>query len=632
MKGLSKMRKLIILSVCLFLSSFVVSCSEFDYGLVNKSCVFIPDSVWEGKTADLLVCDFVSKGTVCRDLASDPCGYVWRYPKTYRDLDLIGCSVVHEGVELPCDLSTVKKYDNPRNPDEMILEIKTPSCELGDVYEIHRRYYYVDYSFRGFEYLFSLDDEDFIKKSVFELLVPKNTSVKYVSTTGQEPEVFDEGNVTRYVWVKHNASAIVIEDSMLDFREVYDIVYVSSWETQDLIDFMAEIYEPKSTKRLVEKSSEIRGYSTGLEAVKKIYDWVRINVNYSDVDDLRHTIYPLSTDKILDDLRGDCKDKGYILANLLNAQGFDVEPVIYGSPYNSSMYSFYDHIAVLVHIDAESYLLDPTCLECPFGTYPSQMYGQYYVPLYGDRVLKFPEKEDPDYLTEVDMTYRIDKTGDFDIYYTYSYPDLVDAETERISLLGQTESERNNYLMRIASNACIVKQIHEMKIENLYDTGMPLSLILNFSCYPLQIKENQISFIPPNIHPHIDQALTSNRINDFNLEGNFLFKSNVKTIFPTNYKITTDITDYNISGKDYEFIQTAKIEKNQVLIEKTYKLPEKIRIETYPKFRNDYLKTTQPHPQVISIKNRNQTTLIIPLILAIIAIITITTHKKNKKD
>jgi len=101
------------------------------------------------------------------------------------------------------------------------------------------------------------------------------------------------------------------------------------------------------------------------EVSYELADWVRKNIQYFSISMGESGYLPRTPDKVLKKGWGDCKDKSLLLHSLLSLAGVHSQLVL----VNTSRFSgkkppvpglFFDHCILLVELEGESILLDPT--------------------------------------------------------------------------------------------------------------------------------------------------------------------------------------------------------------------------------------------------------------------------------
>lgn len=144
--------------------------------------------------------------------------------------------------------------------------------------------------------------------------------------------IADEKGRARWQWRRRDLPAIEIEEGMYDFIEYSPRVAITSFQNYDQL---GAAYWSEAKKKAV-ITPEIEALANRITAEAKtpveqayaIYEWVNKNIRYLSIVLDRSGWIPHSTEEILTNGYGDCKDYTTILYALLRVKNIESYPVI----------------------------------------------------------------------------------------------------------------------------------------------------------------------------------------------------------------------------------------------------------------------------------------------------------------
>ncbi|NNL21085.1 MAG: DUF3857 and transglutaminase domain-containing protein, partial [Ignavibacteriaceae bacterium] len=183
---------------------------------------------------------------------------------------------------------------------------------------------------------------DPVKTSRFIVNVKRGNNFRFEISKAEleETKVVNE-EFESYTWVMNNLKPIVFEAYMPYLFENLPSITVSSIENWN--EFAEWAYSTlgtrvKVTNDILSKAVELTSDSKSkIESIKKIYDYVRSEIDYIQADLDRGGLTPHYSDEILRTKYGDCKDQVILMLSMLEAVGID------GYPALLSSYSFRNH-------------------------------------------------------------------------------------------------------------------------------------------------------------------------------------------------------------------------------------------------------------------------------------------------
>ncbi len=163
------------------------------------------------------------------------------------------------------------------------------------------------------------------------------------------------------------------EPGMVDPRQVSPAFVVTTFKDWPAIG--AAYWErakgkAEVTEAVQKTADEVAGNAEGLEAARKLYNWVAQNIRYVALELGIGGYVPQSAEEVLNQRYGDCKGYVTLLQALLKAKGIESEPVLvylgedYGLFPAPTPEQFNHAILYLPEFDL---YLDPTIRYAPFG-------------------------------------------------------------------------------------------------------------------------------------------------------------------------------------------------------------------------------------------------------------------------
>jgi len=163
------------------------------------------------------------------------------------------------------------------------------------------------------------------------------------------------------------------EPGMVDARQVSPAFVVTTFEDWPAIG--AAYWErakdkAEVTEAIQKTADEVAGDAEGLEAARKLYNWVTKNIRYVALELGIGGYVPQSAEEVLNQRYGDCKGYVTLLQALLKAKGIESEPaLIYlGEDFGllpAPTPEQFNH--VILYLPEYDLYLDPTIRYAPFG-------------------------------------------------------------------------------------------------------------------------------------------------------------------------------------------------------------------------------------------------------------------------
>ena len=175
-----------------------------------------------------------------------------------------------------------------------------------------------------------------------------------------------------------------------------DLAYNISISSLDSWDKLATWYatlireQDEITPKIAEKTTQLlNGTWSRKEKIKRLYEYVATNIQYLGFELGIWAIKPYPADFVLENGKGDCKDKTTLLSTMLESAGINSYPVLIsagdmrginahlsggGSEVEAvPSLAYFNHMILVVEGDKDGELiwLDPTAETCAFGDLPA---------------------------------------------------------------------------------------------------------------------------------------------------------------------------------------------------------------------------------------------------------------------
>jgi len=291
------------------------------------------------------------------------------------------------------------KLDGKQIFDEQEKNLKykvfaLPGVEIGAVieYELEKISEYVHLLEPWY-----FQNQEFTRVSQYSVVMLPGFSyhVFFRNTFDIEPTVEDilkvgvSYRLKEYTWTMRNLPPVknepymrTLEDyraalhfQLIAFKDQYQYIkFIDSWP--ELVKKQRSFYD-KYLKEETELKDLLQKLTlqplSDLEKIKTLYNYVRENI----ITTSRGSQYiDTESAKVLKELKGTGAEKNILLVNLLNAAGFDADPLListrgHGRVWeNTPMLEQFNYVLAYVQAGKSAYVLDTRDKYCPFGMLP----------------------------------------------------------------------------------------------------------------------------------------------------------------------------------------------------------------------------------------------------------------------
>lgn len=222
---------------------------------------------------------------------------------------------------------------------------------------------------------FSLQFNEPAKQHKYSISVPGQETINYKKLNGaKDPEIEKLNGITRYYWNSFDLQSFIYENNTPIWYDEIPSVSVSqfnSWE--EVTDLFYSSYRLNDSERkklagkiqiLLPKTKNQREFI--MNSIRFVQDEVR----YLGLENGLNSLIPRKPFEVLEKRYGDCKDKSFLLSEILKTQGIEASPILVHS-YNGRNLTKYlpspdvfNHCVVQIDLGQEGiFYVDPTISE-----------------------------------------------------------------------------------------------------------------------------------------------------------------------------------------------------------------------------------------------------------------------------
>lgn len=169
-----------------------------------------------------------------------------------------------------------------------------------------------------------------------------------------------------YVWDIKNIQGITYDNNVPIWHKPNAYVQISTFQNWvDVIQWARKLF-PKVTIAVKDIPEPIRELSNSSEDIIKTVKFVQDEIRYLGFEDGISAYKPHHPAWVLAQRYGDCKDKSYLLATLLQQQGVKAYPVLVNTVKKETILAclptnqLFDHCIITIFHNGEQYFIDPT--------------------------------------------------------------------------------------------------------------------------------------------------------------------------------------------------------------------------------------------------------------------------------
>ena len=455
------------------------------------------------------------------------------------------------------EVNSGKDKASPAFSDRTNLTIIFPELEVGDTIILH---YKITQTVPLFSNHFS-ETQTFYKSVIYDdvrikIDLPDSMSVKYETAGLAEKKTVQKNGRKIYEWTFSNKKAIERKD---DWSDVYQFgkdpgYMISTFPSYAAISAAYGVRAKQQavvTPRIQKLADEItKDKASPYEQAKTLYEWVASNISYAGNCIGVGAVVPRSTDFVLDNHMGDCKDHASLLEALLSAKKITSTQALInsGSMYNLPkipVVSMVNH--VMNYIPSLDIYADSTSEDTPFGLLPDSAAGKpiLLVDGYQEGLKTPPILHDSDNtITNSKITIGEDGSAKGRVQWVLK---------GRPGLFGNTGKRIKNYHAYKDSKEKVEEYSKSMVKNQGFEVG---KVAYSFDDHPkfADVSTSEIRF-------DVKEFINADSLGAFNI-GSIFATSYIYSIVKSNKVTEQPSSDFSCKGGHYEENYTYEFPKN----------------------------------------------------------------------
>ena len=468
----------------------------------------------------------------------------------------------------------------------------------------------ISYTIKGFNPLkkkfsgaFILNDYQPIGKINVNLLSEKKLNFKLFNTENK-PIIKSKLGLTSYNWIAKNTAQQEFEENTAMWHLSYHNLFVSEYnDWGQVVNWALPVYtsDKKISTKLSNKIEAIKKTSVyERNRIKLALKFVQNEIRYLGLESGIGAYKPFKPNKVFEQRFGDCKDKSWLLVNMLRAMDIEAYPVLINTVYGKSLNNFlptpgaFDHVIVKV-IDSTKTgrFFDPTITnqEGSFESITLPNYNNGLVLKKGNTKLEAIENNSED-LVEIFDTFDVNGIGG-------------DLTLNVVTVYNGGEADQMRSILKSSSIKSLNKEFRDY-YKNFYDEVEILNemIVEDDSLYnkvtieesyrfdnvwePMIGNENQIgvNFSPYSLYNNITFPTEKKRKTPFALYYPIHKIHNITIKLPTSWGLKSEVK--NIYNKNFNFSFSSKTNRKKDILYLKYEYKNKTQFVSPDDFDTFY--------------------------------------------
>jgi transglutaminase-like putative cysteine protease len=385
------------------------------------------------------------------------------FDPSYQKLTFHQLNIIRKGKTI--DKLDPRKFEVLRREEEMDRAVydkslnavyNLPDVRVGDVVEYSftvkgSNPVFKDHSFGMFYIQYGVPVARFANRIVYN--EKKLLQFKSFGDTGTAEQGQMAGELTYKEWVRDNVPALLTDDQLPGWYDPYARVQYSDFQSwQEVKAWATALFEVKNINSDALKNEIARIRNSGKSDEEKVKACIRVaqsDIRYLSFSDGIHGYKPHAPDLVYEQKYGDCKDKSFLLAYMLNSIGVKSHPALVATDNGYRLndilpypYAF-NHCIVQFNLHDSTYWNDPT-LNTQVGPLKNYHFPSYHNALVIDREnsglteIPFGYKHSSIYIRE---EYSMDEVGGYVTLKVESEYHGDEADEIRSSINASTKDE-----------------------------------------------------------------------------------------------------------------------------------------------------------------------------------------------
>ncbi len=208
-------------------------------------------------------------------------------------------------------------------------------------------------------------------KHIYVLLIaPDDKKLQFQYSNGAEkPKENPSSNGKTYVWEQRNVPVILYENNTPSWYDPYPRVFISDYPTwESIVNWGLELFSLSETEenQLKESIAGLLDHQSVDSAIIQAIRFTQDEIRYLGFTNGLNSHKPHTPTKVLTQRYGDCKDKSFLLSEILKICGIDASPVLVHSRNGHSLENIlpspdvFNHCVVQFNKNGRIYYIDPT--------------------------------------------------------------------------------------------------------------------------------------------------------------------------------------------------------------------------------------------------------------------------------
>lgn len=260
-----------------------------------------------------------------------------------------------------------------------------------------------------------------IQKVHYSITVPPNESINFRKLNGApDPEIKQSGFGKFYSWENENVPAVNYEyqtPPWFDPTPLIEVTQFDSW--REVVDQFQQHYKlPAIERKILDQKLQkiLNSDEEGTKVIDRAIRFVQDEVRYLGFENGMNSHKPSDPNEVLERRYGDCKDKSFLLSEILQARGITAYPMLVHSTMGKNIDTnlpspdIFDHCVVEIDLGNGNYkYVDPTIRDQGGSIdnmyFPDYGFGLVLKP--GETTLrKLPEYREE--ITDITETFELD--------------------------------------------------------------------------------------------------------------------------------------------------------------------------------------------------------------------------------
>lgn len=237
-----------------------------------------------------------------------------------------------------------------------------------------------------------------------------------------KPQILTLDGNKEYIWETTYDNSLYWESDIPDWYNPLGRVETTVFKSWlDLKKWEKSLFEQDFDKEVLKNTLKeiITTETTQQQKLSRIIEWVQGDIRYLGIESGANSHKPTTPDITIDRRFGDCKDKSFLLTEMVKLLGLESWPVVISTdrgkvvPESLPLIGLFDHVISAVKIDGKIIFIDPTD-SYQFGDLDSfHQPNYYYGMILDDRDKVFTNMDRGNYSSpNIEYKYNFDLSSD----------------------------------------------------------------------------------------------------------------------------------------------------------------------------------------------------------------------------